>query len=86
MKKSGFEDTEIQGYKQGRLRGENEPERIALEAMESAKEAIVKQYRGIKSDYIEMLRLHMSTEKIWSMITQKYGLSDEEFDKFMDLL
>ena len=47
MKKSGFEDFEVDSYREGKLRGKTDAEKGAFEAMERAKEVIVKQYQSI---------------------------------------
>ena len=60
MRKSGFEDFEVNSYREGKLRGGADKEREAFEAMERAKEVIVRQYTDIKTDFIQALHDHKS--------------------------
>ena len=56
MRKSGFENFEVDSYKEGKLRVDTDKEREAFEAMERAKEVITRQFREIKMDYVRAIR------------------------------
>ena len=86
MKKSGFEDFEVDSYKEGKLRVDTDKEREAFEAMERAKEVIAKQYQSILTDYMEAVRQHSSKIAIVSMIEEKYGIPSKDFGKLSTLL
>ena len=83
MKKSGFEDFEVDSYREGKLRGKTDAEKGAFEAMERAKEVIVKQYQSIDILLDDATNWKMSQESVWKELTQKYHISHDHISKLL---
>ena len=86
MRKSGFENFEVDSYKEGKLRVDTDKEREAFEAMERAKEVITRQFREIKMDYVRAIRWNITREIMIQSIEEKYRISAWDFDKLSELI